>query len=96
MFLVVLLDARVLVVDDQGWGDVRRDDAGAKSPRRPARGPALEDQLHLLGSAEIEVLISRARKTGDRAAVGRVLGSTRTRPVEPRGRSDSQLCDRLR
>ena len=58
---------RVLVVDDQGW----RDDAGAESPRRPARGPAIEDQLHLLGSAEIEVLTDHLLE--EQAAVLRLI-----------------------
>src|SRR5258705_4732651 len=71
MFFVVLLDARVLVVDDQGWGDVVRDHAGAKSPRRPARGSALEDQLHLLGSAGIEVLTDHLLE--EQAAVLRLI-----------------------
>ena len=55
-FLVVLLDARVLVVDVQ-----RRDDPvgyhAGSVPRGRASGDAsVEDQLHVVGAAEVEVL----------------------------------------
>ncbi len=56
IFLVVLLDARVLVIDVQGRSDVLGEDTGAEPPRRPAIDLAIEDQLHLLRPAEIEVL----------------------------------------
>ena len=56
ILLVILLDARALVVDVQGRSDVLGDDTGAKSPRRLTADLAVEDQLHLLRSAEIEVL----------------------------------------
>src|SRR6201981_3215520 len=56
VFLVVLLDARVLVIDVQGWGDLLRDHPGAKAGFRRARYPALEDEFDLLRAAEIEVL----------------------------------------
>ena len=51
--LVVLLDARVLVVELQ-----RRDDPYAGSiPRGGALGDApVEDELHMVGTAEVEVL----------------------------------------
>src|SRR6201987_805008 len=55
-FLVVLLDARVLVIDVQGWGDIPRDHPGAKAGSRMARYPAIEDEFDLLRAAEIEVL----------------------------------------
>ena len=54
--LVVLLDARVLVVDVQRRGDPAGDDAGA-IPRGGASGDApVEDQLHVVGAAHVEVL----------------------------------------
>ena len=54
--LVVLLDARVLVVDVQRRGDPVGDDAGAV-PRGGASGDApVEDQLHVVGAAHVEVL----------------------------------------
>src|SRR3984893_16607776 len=56
IFLVILLDARVLVVDIQGRSDVLGEDTGAKPPRGAAIDLAVEDQLDLLRPAEIEVL----------------------------------------
>src|SRR5712672_4630318 len=49
IFLVILLDPRVLVIDVQGRGDVLGDDAGAELSRCPAGDGAVEDQPHLLG-----------------------------------------------
>src|SRR5262252_4140766 len=58
IFLVILFDARVLVMDVQGWGYAVGHDAGAKPllGAASARHPAIEDKLDLLGAAEIEVL----------------------------------------
>ena len=57
IFLVILLlDARVLVVHVQGRSDVLGEDKGAKPPRGAAIDLAVEDQLDLLRPAEIEVL----------------------------------------
>jgi hypothetical protein len=53
---VVLLDARVLVIDVQGWGDVLGDHPGARAGSRTAWHPALEDEFDLLPVAKIEVL----------------------------------------
>ena len=55
-FLVVLLDPRALVVDVQRGRDAVGQDAGAEAAGRAAVDPAAEDQLHLVGTAEIEVL----------------------------------------
>ena len=55
-FLVVLLDARVLVIDVERGRHVAGEDAGAPARRRAPRDLAIEDQLHLLGAAEVEVL----------------------------------------
>ena len=55
-FLVVLLDARALVVDVQRGNHALGDDAGAKPPRGAPGDAPLEDQLHLIGPADIEVL----------------------------------------
>ena len=53
--LVVLLDPRVLVVDVQRRDDPVGDDAGSE-PRWCAPGDApVEDQLHAVGTAEVEV-----------------------------------------
>src|SRR5215831_5946232 len=43
VFLVVLLDARVLVIDVQGWGDILCDHPGAKAGLGMARDPAIEE-----------------------------------------------------
>ena len=54
--LVVLLDARVLVVDVQRRDDPVGDDAGA-IPRGGASVDApVEDQLHVVGATHVEVL----------------------------------------
>ena len=53
---MVLFDARVLVIDVQGWGDIVRDHPGAEAGFRIARDPAIEDEFDLLGAAEIKVL----------------------------------------
>src|ERR1700739_1091405 len=48
VFLVVLLDARILVVDVQGRGDILRDHPGAEASFRMARDPAIEEEFDLL------------------------------------------------
>src|ERR1700752_2229661 len=59
IFLVILLDACVLVIDVQGWSHIVRDDPGAEPCSCMARNPAVEDKLNLLWAAEIEVLADR-------------------------------------
>lgn len=54
--LVVLLDAAALVVDVQGGRHALGDHPGAKPARRPPRHPPREDQLHLAGPAQVQVL----------------------------------------
>src|SRR5258706_5992187 len=56
IFLVILLDARVLVIDVQGRGHIVGHHPGAEARPRIARYPAIEDELNFLGSAEVEVL----------------------------------------
>src|SRR5215471_14056634 len=56
VFLVVLLDARVLVIDVQGWGDILCDHPGAEAGLGTARDPAFEDEFDLLGAAQVVVL----------------------------------------
>src|SRR5215469_2128171 len=56
VFLVVLLDARVLVIDIQGWGDILCDHPGSEAGFRIAPDRAIEDEFDLFGAAEIEVL----------------------------------------
>src|SRR5215813_6473577 len=56
VFLVILLEPRVLVVDVQRGGDVLGDDPGTELSRSPAADGAIEDQLHLLWAAQVEVL----------------------------------------
>src|ERR1700741_481052 len=84
VFLVVLLDARVLVIDIQGWGDILRDHSGAKAGSRMARDPAIEDEFDLLRAAEIEVLADHLLE--EQATV--------QRPVEDLGGGELRLPDR--
>jgi len=56
MFLVILLDPGVLVMDVQGGGDVLGEDSGSELSRGPAGDPAVEDQLDLFWTTQIEVL----------------------------------------
>ena len=55
-FLVVLLDLGVLVVHVQRRDNPLGEYARAKPPRRVLFHEALEDQLHLVGPAEVQVL----------------------------------------
>jgi hypothetical protein len=55
-FLEVLLDPALLVVDVQRGHYPLGDDAGTKAARGVFAHPPVEDQLHVVGSAEVEVL----------------------------------------
>lgn len=55
-FLVVLLDARPLVIDLQRRRDPLGQDAGLEASGGGANDPAVEDQLDLIRAAEVEVL----------------------------------------
>jgi hypothetical protein len=52
---MILLDARILVIDVQRRGNVFRYDAGAEPSRCPAGDLTIEDQLHFLWPPEIKV-----------------------------------------
>ena len=81
--LVVLLDARALVVDVQRRDDPAGDDAGSV-PRRGAPGDApVEDQLHVVGAPEVEV------RADDVLEEGAPLGG----PVEDLGEGELRLQD---
>ena len=54
-FLVVLLDARSLVIDVQRGNNAVGYDAGAKRPGGTSGYPAIEDRLNLFGTAGIEI-----------------------------------------
>src|SRR5271157_2665662 len=54
--LMILLDPRTLVVDVQRRCYPLGDHAGAEPPRRLLGDPPLEDQLHVIGPADVEVL----------------------------------------
>ena len=54
--LATLLDARGPVVDVERRDCTFCDDAGAEPARRPAVNAPVEDQLHLAGSADVEIL----------------------------------------
>src|ERR1700739_955125 len=88
VFLVVLLDPGVLVIDVQGRGGALREYSGLPSPRGAAGDAAAEDQLHLFGPAEIEVLADHLFE--QQAAMGgpiEHLKSARTRLGGSRYRS---------
>ena len=55
-FLVILLDARVLVVDVQRGHYVLANHARAKARRRALVDAPAEDQLHLVRTAQVEIL----------------------------------------
>ena len=61
IYLMILLDARALVVDVQRWRDPLGQDAGAEAAAGGADDPAFEDQLDLVGATEVEVLAVRGR-----------------------------------
>src|SRR3954468_6649489 len=54
--LVILLDAGLLVIDVQRRHHTIGDDTGTKPARRTPSNPSVEDEAHLCGSAEVEVL----------------------------------------
>src|SRR5215831_3136423 len=54
-FFVVLLDARTLIVNVHGWNDAIGDDAGPKTTGSAFGHSAVEDQLYLFGSADVQV-----------------------------------------
>ena len=54
--LMILLDPRTLVVDVQRRCYPLGDHAGAEPTRRLLGDPPLEDQLHVIGPADVEVL----------------------------------------
>src|SRR5438876_2906764 len=54
--LVVLLDARAFVVDVQRGGDALGEHPGAEAARRATGDAAAEDELDLVGAADVEIL----------------------------------------
>ncbi len=83
-FFVVLLDARFLVVDVERRDDTFSEDPGAELAGRLPRDAAIEDQLHLIGPAEIEIL---AHHFFEEAAPG-------TWSIEDLGQGEFRLEDR--
>jgi len=81
---MILLDAGMLVVDVQRRGDVFGEDAGAETARGLARDLAVEDELNLLRSAEIEILADHLLEEH----------SPTRRPVEHFRRGELGLQDR--
>ena len=53
---MVLFDPRVLVMDVQRWRDALGNNAGAEAPGCPACDAALQDELHFLRTADVQVL----------------------------------------
>src|SRR5246127_4610412 len=54
-FLVILLDARVLVIDVQGWGDIPRDHPGAKAGSRIEEQATVHRSVEDLGGGELRL-----------------------------------------
>lgn len=81
---MILLDAGVLVVDVQRGRDTLGEDAGAHASRGAAGDAAIEDQLNLVRTAEIEVLADHLLE--EQAAVHRA--------IEPLGQGKLGLQDR--
>src|SRR4051812_118294 len=52
----ILLDAGILVIDVQRRDHPVSQHPGAKAPRRSLRHPAVENELHHVGSANVKVL----------------------------------------
>ena len=55
-FFVVLLDLGLFVLHVERRDDPVRQDAGAEASRGAARDAPVEDQLHLIGAADVEIL----------------------------------------
>ena len=55
-FFVILLDARVLVVDVQRRNHALGDHAGTEPARRSPAHPAIKDELYLARPADVEIL----------------------------------------
>ncbi len=83
-FLVILLDARTLVVDVQGGDDPLGDHPAPKPARRPAGHAPVEDQLHLARPPEVEVLADHLFEEDP----------TRQRTVEHLGQRKLRVQDR--
>src|SRR5271156_2380534 len=81
---MILLDPRTLVVDVQRRCYPLGDHAGAEPPRRLLGYPPLEDQLHVIGPADVEVL---AEHLLEEHAAGEW-------PVEDVGQGELSLKDR--
>ena len=84
VFLVILLDARVLVMDVQRRGHISGNDAGAKPLPGAAfaRHPAIEDELDLLGTAKVEIFTDHLFKeqAADDHRTGAMEGRTQVAP----------------
>ena len=78
-----LLDLGFLVLDVQRGHDAFGEDAGAGAARRAARDPSIEDQLHLIGAAEVEILTNDFFEET----------AARHRPVEDLGQREFALED---
>ena len=81
---MVLLDLGFLVLDVQRGHDALGQHAGAEAPGRAARDAPIEDQLHLIGTAEVEIL---ADDLFEETAAGQ-------RPIEDLGQRELGLQDR--
>jgi hypothetical protein len=85
IFFVILLDPRMLVIDVERWGDVLRHDPGAETGASIARYAAVEDELDLLWSAEVEIFPDDLLE--EHAAMHR----SKTQPAGLRSNNDIRL-----
>ena len=72
---MILLDARAFVVDVQRSNHAVGNDARAEGSGRGFGDAAIEDRLHLFGSAQIEILANHLEQNGDRDAERRHRGN---------------------
>jgi hypothetical protein len=83
-FFVVLLDLGLLVLNVQRGHNPLGQNARAEAPRRATGDTPVEDQLHLIGSAEIEILPDDLLEET----------TPRDRPIEHLGQGELGLQDR--
>src|SRR5512139_891940 len=83
-FLVVLLDLGLLVLHVERGHDPLRQDAGAEAAWGPAGDAAVEEELHLIGPPEVEILADHLFEEP----------AARERTVEDLGEGELALQDR--
>ncbi len=54
---MILLDPSSFVIQVQGGDDALRNDARAETSRRPLTNTPFEDELHMIGPADVQVFL---------------------------------------